>query len=137
MLFSDPIIGNNDYGQFYCYALKGDDDVEYSFFAPLKVHNELVNKDRGTKIQLTKTATQKGKKLIQDYEIMFLDNGKEEKQQSKSNGNYYFDEMKKSFEEATTLQKSYNGLNLNSVALSLFISRTKQSNGNTIKELVQ
>jgi len=118
------------------YAVKNGED-EYSYFAPLSVHEQLKDKPKGTRFVLNRTATQRGKKLVQNYEIKFLDNGKEEKRLTKINGNYYFDEMKKSFEEATTLQKIYNGLNLNSVALSLFISRTKQSNGNTIKELVQ
>ena len=137
LLFSDPIIGENSYGSFYCYAVKSDDDVEYSFFAPLKIHNELSKKNKGDKFQITKTATQKGKKLVQDYKLLFQDNGKEVKQKLNNSNNYYFDEMKKSFEDATNLQKIFNGLNLNTVAISLFISRTKQSNGNTIKELVQ
>ena len=136
LLFDDPLVGENSFGKYYCYAL-GNGDNEYSFFAPLSVHEKLKDKRKGTNFTITKTATQKGKKLVTNFEIKFLDNGKVEIQQLKSNGNFYFEEMKKSFEEATNLQKIYNGLNLNSVALSLFISRTKQSNGNTIKELVQ
>jgi len=136
LLFDDPLVGESKFGEYYMYAVKNGED-EYSYFAPLSVHEQLKDKPKGTRFVLNRTATQRGKKLVQNYEIKFLDNGKEEKRLTKINGNYYFDEMKKSFEEATTLQKIYNGLNLNSVALSLFISRTKQSNGNTIKELVQ
>ena len=136
LLFDEPLIGESRFGEYYMYAVN-DGKEEYSFFAPLSVHEQLKDKPKGTKFQITKSAKQKGKKLVTDYEVKFLDNGNEKVQQLKSNGNYYFDEMKKSFEEATTLQKSFNGLNLNSVALSLFISRTKQSISNSIKELVQ
>jgi len=136
-LFNEPLVGESKFGEYYMYAVKNGNE-EYSFFAPLSVHEQLKDKPKGSKFQITKTATQKGKnKLVTDFEVKFLDNGKEENFSTESNGNYYFEEMKKSFDEATNLQKIYNGLNLNSVALSLFISRTKQSNGNTIKELVQ
>jgi hypothetical protein len=134
-LFNEPLVGESKFGEYYMYAVRNGEQ-EYSFFAPLSVHDQLKDKPKGTKFQLTKTATQKGKKLVTDFEIKFLNNGSEEKL-TKTNGNYYFDEMKQSFEDATNLQKIFNGLNLNTVAISLFISRTKQSNGNTIKELVQ
>jgi hypothetical protein len=139
LLFDEPLVGESKFGEYYMYAVKnGNDDAEYSFFAPVKVHEQLKGKSKkGTAFTITKTATQKGKKLVTDFEVKFLDNGKEEKQAAKSNGNYYFEEMKKSFEDSTNLQKIFNGLNLNTVAISLFISRTKQSNGHTIKELVQ
>ena len=137
LLFDEPLVGESKFGEYYMYAVKNGEE-EYSFFAPLKVHEQLKGKSKkGTTFTITKTATQKGKKLATDFEIKFLDNGKEEKRAAKSNGNYYFEEMKKSFDDATNLQKIFNGLNLNTVAISLFISRTKQSNGNTIKELVQ
>ncbi len=57
------------------YAVKNGEQ-EYSFFAPLSVHEQLKDKPKGTKFILNRTATQKGKKLIQNYEIKFLDNGK-------------------------------------------------------------
>jgi hypothetical protein len=135
-LFDEPLTGESKFGEYYMYAVKNGND-EYSFFAPLSVHEQLKNKPKGTKFQIKKTATQKGKKLVTDYEIKFPNNDKTEKQKSNCGENYFFDEMKKSFEEATDLQKVFNGLNLNTVAISLFISRTKQTNGNTIKELVQ
>jgi hypothetical protein len=135
LLFDEPLVGESKFGEYYMYAVKNGEE-EYSFFAPLKIHEQLKTKPKNTRFEITKTATQKGKKLVTDFEIKFLNNGSEEKL-TKTKGNYYFDEMKQSFADATNLQKIYNGLNLNTVAISLFISRTKQSNGNTIKELVQ
>ena len=131
LLYSEPIIGENTYGSFYCYAVKKEDDCEYSFFSPLKIHNELVNKGKGTKFQLTRTATQKGKKLVTDFDIEFLDNGKDEKKSEPKLGETeYYSAMLKSYKEAAKIQSKFSAVNLNQCAVTLYISRVKTNGFN-------
>ncbi len=73
LLFDNPIEGESQYGKYFMYGVKNGNE-EYNFFAPLKVHEALKDKPRGTKFQITKTAVQKGRKLVQDYEIKFSNN---------------------------------------------------------------
>ena len=138
LLFDEPLVGESKFGEYYMYAVKnGNDDSEYSFFAPLSVHEQLRDKPKGTKFQLTKTATQKGKKLVQDYEVKFLDNGiiKEKYPDQKSDENGYYEAMLQSYAEATKIQSQFSAVNLNQCAVTLFIARTK-TNGfnNYLKE---
>ena len=78
---------------------------------------------------LKKTATQKGKKLVTDFEVKFLDNGKEEKQNINPDDSYY-DAMLKSYEEASKIQNKFSAVNLNQCAVTLFIARTKTNGFN-------
>ena len=67
LLFDEPLVGESKFGEYYMYAVKNGEE-EYSFFAPLSVHEQLKGKSKkGTEFQITKTATQKGKKLVTDY----------------------------------------------------------------------
>ena len=130
MLSDEPLVGESKFGEYYMYAVKNG-DTEYSFFAPLKVHEALKNKPRGTRFQLTKTAQQKGKKLVQDFEIKFLDNHKEEKHiESKPEENGYYEAMLKSYAEATMIQNKFSAVNLNQCSVTLFIARTKTNGFN-------
>ena len=128
LLFDSPISGESQYGKYYMYGVENGNE-EFNFFAPLKVHEALKDKSRGTKFQLTKTAQQKGKKLVQDFEIKFLDNGKDEKKSKpKPDETEYYSAMLKSYEEAAKIQSKYSAVNLNQCAVTLYISRVK-SNG--------
>ena len=130
LLFDDPLVGENSFGKYYCYAL-GNGENEYSFFAPLSVHEKLKDKRKGEKFTITKTATQKGKKLVTDFEITFLSNGKEEKKDlPKQEDNGYYAAMLKSYDEATKIQNKYSAVNLNQCAVTLFIARTKTNGFN-------
>ncbi len=127
LLYDNPLIGSNKYGEFYCYSVKDEKDKEYSFFVSDKVHQILKDKTRGTKFQITKIAKQNGKKLITDFEVEFPNNGiKEEKNpQQKTAGNGYFDLMLQSYEEATKIQSKYSAVNLNQCAVTLFIAKSR------------
>ncbi len=127
LLFDEPLVGESKFGEYYMYAVKnGQDEFEYSFFAPLSVHERLKDKPKGTRFQITKTATQKGKKLVTDFEIKFLDNGKTvQNSESKLEENGYFEAMLKSYSEATRIQNKFSAVNLNQCAVTLFIARTK------------
>ena len=70
LLFDSCIEGESQYGKYFMYGVKNGSE-EYSFFAPLKVHEALKDKPRGTQFQITKTAVQKNKKLVTDFEIKF------------------------------------------------------------------
>ncbi len=127
LLFDDPLVGENSFGKYYCYAL-GNGENEYSFFAPLSVHEQLKDKRKGEKFTITKTATQKGKKLVTDFEIKFSNNDKQVTPETGKSDSELFSAMQKSYAEATHLQAKYSAVNLNQAAITLFIARTK-SNG--------
>jgi hypothetical protein len=113
------------------YAVKNGND-EYSFFAPLSVHEQLKGKPKGTKFQLTKTATQKGKKLVTDYKVEFQNNGtkKEKDRATKPDDNGYYEAMLQSYAEATKIQTQFNSCAINQCAITLFIARTKTNGFN-------
>ena len=133
LLFDEPIIGESKFGEYYMYAVKnGNDNSEYSFFAPLSVHEQLKDKPRGSRFQITKTAKQNGKKLITDFDVKFLDNGikKGKEAEPKSEENGYYQAMLKSYEEAAKIQNKFSAVNLNQCAVTLFIARTKTNGFN-------
>ena len=131
LLFDEPLVGESKFGEYYMYAVKNGEQ-EYSFFAPLSVHEQLKDKTKGTKFQLTKTASQRGKKLVTDYEVKFLDNGikKEKDGQVTSEDNGYFEAMLKSYEDASRIQQKYSAVNLNQCAVSIFIARVNKNGFN-------
>jgi len=129
LLFDSPITGESQYGKYYMYGVKNG-DTEYSFFAPLKVHEALKDKPRGTRFQLTKTATQKGKKLVQGFEIKFLNGGEQSTPKTVQTDSELFSAMLQSYDEATKIQSKYSAVNLNQCAVTLFIARTKTNGFN-------
>ena len=131
LLYDNPLVGKNDYGEYYCYKVKTDKGAEVSFFAPEQIHKKLKDKKRSDKFELTKTAVQKGKKLVTGFEIKFLDNGREEKDsETKSKENGYFEAMLKSYEDASRIQQKYSAVNLNQCAVSIFIARINKNGFN-------
>jgi hypothetical protein len=112
------------------YGVKNGEQ-EYSFFAPLSVHEQLKDKRRGTQFQITKTAMQKGKKLVTDFEIKFSNNDKQVTPETDKSDSELFTAMQKSYAEATQLQAKYSAVNLNQCAVTLFIARTKINGFNT------
>ena len=131
LLFDKPLLGESKFGEYYMYGVKNG-DTEYSFFAPLSVHEKLKSKQRGTAFTITKTAQQKGKKLVTDFEIKFLDNGikKGKNAEPKSEENGYYEAMLKSYEESSKIQNHFSAVNINQCAVTLFIARTKTNGFN-------
>jgi hypothetical protein len=127
LLFDSPISGESQYGKYYMYGVKNGEQ-EYSFFAPISVHEQLKDKRRGTQFQITKTAIQKGKKLVTDFEIKFSNNDKQVAPETGNSDSELFSAMLKSYDEATKIQSKYSAVSLNQCAVTLFIARTK-SNG--------
>ena len=81
---------------------------------------------------MTKTATQKGKKLVTDYEVIFQNNGIKEEKDPATNpeDNGYYQAMLQSYAEATKIQSKFSAVNLNQFAVTLFIARTKTNGFN-------
>jgi hypothetical protein len=129
LLFDEPLVGESKFGEYYMYAVKNG-DTEYSFFAPLKVHEQLKNKSRGTKFQLVKTAKEKNKKLITDFEIKFLNNDEQSIPKTVQTDSELFNAMLTSYDEATKIQSKYSAVNLNQCAVTLFIARTRTNGFN-------
>jgi hypothetical protein len=127
LLFDSPIEGESQYGKYFMYGVKNGSE-EYNFFAPLKVHEALKDKPKGTQFQITKTAVQKNKKLLTDFEIKFSNNDKQVSPKTGNSDSELFSAMLKSYDEATKIQSKYSAVSLNQCAVTLFIARTK-SNG--------
>jgi len=131
LLFDEPLVGESKFGEYYMYAVKnGQDEFEYSFFAPLSVHERLKDKPKGTRFQITKTATQKGKKLVTDFQIKFLNNSEQSSPNPVQTDSELFTAMLKSYDEATKIQSKYSAVNLNQCAVTLFIARTRTNGFN-------
>lgn len=156
LLFDEPIVGTNRYGEYYLYAVKAGEE-EYSLFASPKVHETLRNLNRGNIARLTKTAKQNGSKVYTDYNIEVLSNGNghyEEPQNGNghhpepSNGNSrpavpengtggqktnniedrLYDIMLHCYRDALKIQGELNGMaDPERIAITLFIARSKQS----------
>ena len=129
LLFDNPIEGESQYGKYFMYGVKNGEE-EYSFFAPLKVHEALKDKPRGTKFQITKTAVQKNKKLVTDFEIKFSNNDKQVTPETGKSDSELFSAMLKSYDEATKIQNKYSAVSLNQCAVTLFIARTRTNGFN-------
>jgi len=131
LLFDEPLIGESKFGEYYMYAVKNGKE-EYSFFAPLSVHEQLKSKPQGTKFQITRIAKQNGKKLRTDYEVIFNNNGikKEKDPEQSEEENGYYEAMLQSYTEATKIQSQFSAVNLNQCAVTLFIARTKTNGFN-------
>ena len=49
LLFDEPLVGESKFGEYYMYAVKNGEQ-EYSFFAPLSVHEQLKRQTKRNKI---------------------------------------------------------------------------------------
>lgn len=134
MLFDQPKIGESQYGMYYLYAVRnGDGTTEYSFFAPEEVHLKLSELKRGDAAVITKQAVQKGSKVVTSYEVEVQHQNNKPALETQSNNaetpnnqNSYLQAMMASFEDALVIQEKFNGMaNVNQIAITLFIQRTK------------
>ncbi|MAT40106.1 MAG: hypothetical protein CL946_10940 [Ectothiorhodospiraceae bacterium] len=157
LLFDQCIVGENRYGEYYLYALADTSTgEELSFFAPDDAHKQLKEFGQGDQVKITKTAEQKGKKVFVKYNVEGLNpNGSASGEKTgngstppKANGSHpangngkpsheihdegrFYTEMLASFEDAAKIQRKLNGADLNRIAITLFIARTKVPNGHS------
>ena len=128
LLFDEAIIGESQYGKYYLYAISNGQGKEYSFFAPEEVHEVLKDHGKGTIAIVTKTASQKGSKLITAYSVDIEKSGREDSTITNQT-TPYLELMIQSFEDAIKIQERFNGIaNINQIAITMFIQRTKSYN---------
>ena len=130
LLYDSPIEGESQYGKYYLYIVSNGSDQEASLFAHDTVHEVLKDHGKGTEAIVTKLAAQRGKKLVTTYDVQIIGNGKVgSAMPNKTNpvkSDSYYSAMDKSFEEELQIQTKYNGMaNVNQIAITLFIQRTK------------
>ncbi len=68
LLFDEPVTGKNQYGNYYLYAVKKNDQ-EYSYFATADVHESLKNCKKGDRVGITKLASRRGGKFHLQYMV--------------------------------------------------------------------
>ena len=140
LLYSEPITGRSQYGDYYMYAVAVGED-EYSFFAPAEVHAELSKLGKGNKAVVTKLAAQRGSKLVTTYDVKVV--GKEVKQQvaqtemqnqedvyaPASPHDSFFDVMLNSYRDALEISRELNGLvDVHRCSITLYLSRCRHNN---------
>ena len=142
LVYDDPVTGENQYGEYFLYAVKTSDGSEYAFFPPREVHEALKDLRAGDKALVTKIAAQRGSRIVSKYDVSV--NGKsatkvdsaDKKEASSSKevitGDNYYNAMLQSLKDGLNLSEEINGLSLDHIiriSLSLFIQRTKNGNG--------
>ena len=75
LLFETPVVGQSTYGEYYLYAVKQGNNEEYNFFAPEELHEQLKELHKGDKVEIVKTAEQKGSKIVTKFDLKLLSNG--------------------------------------------------------------
>lgn len=129
LLFDKPIEGESRYGKYCLFAVRNGDGKEYSFFAPNDdVLEELKKYRQGDELILTKLASKRNNRVVTTYDIKPVEKKEEQKVDSSDSQSAFYKMMEKSFEEAIKLQNKFNGMaNVNQIAITLFIQRTKGS----------
>ena len=129
LLFDDPMVGQSKYGEYYLYAVKNGTDVEYSFFAPAEVNEQIKTLRKGDRFEITKLAEQKGTKIITKFDVKILENKTPASNPPiQPNKDNYFEAMLTSYQDALKIQEQLNGMvDVNRIAITLFIARSKIS----------
>ena len=128
------MVGQSRYGEYYLYAVKNGSDIEYSFFAPDDVHERIKGMRKGDRFEITKTAEQKGAKILTKYDLKFpaikTSPAKPPIVEPESKNDNFYDLMLLSCKDAIKIQTELGGMmDAKSLAVTLFIARTK-INGN-------
>ena len=125
LLFDEPMVGQSRFGEYFLYAVKNGTDVEYSFFAPAEVNEQIKTLKKGERFEITKLAEQKGTKIITKYDIKLLP-APNNQPPTNNNKDNYFDAMLNSYQDALKIQEQLNGMvDVNRIAITLFIARSK------------
>ena len=148
LLFDEPIIGQNRYGDYYLYCVKTN-GTEYSWFPTEEVHRRISHLGKDDTFTIVKTARQSGKKLLTDYEIdipvpakvaeilredvvthqVNYEGGDPQVDLSSDNcfsADHFYDIMMRSYKDALNISKELNGnANVPQIATTLFIARSK------------
>lgn len=129
LLFDEPMVGQSRFGEYFLYAVKNGSDVEYSFFAPAEVNEQIKSLRRGERFEITKLAEQRGTKIITKYDIKLLPTtilpDRQAGNQLPTSDNFY-ELMLTSCRDAVKIQNELGGLmDAKSLAVTLFIARSR------------
>src|SRR5664279_1872337 len=112
LLFDDPVVGQSSYGEYFLYAVKQGNNEEYNFFAPEELHEQLKGFHKGDKLEITKSAEQKGSKIVTKYDLKVISNGNNKKVSNNDTGTVakdnYFDIMLASYLDSMRIQENLN-----------------------------
>ena len=139
LLYDEPIVGENQYGEYFLYAVRVGES-EFSFFPPREVHEKLSELRRGDKAVITKLAVQRGRRVVSAYEVAPLNKAKaqqpkaeaepqpdpEQKIEPSNDGLYQI--MLQSYKDAIAIANELNSLgDPTRIAITLFIARSKNN----------
>ena len=123
LLFDEPMVGQSRFGEYYLYAVKNETDVEYSFFAPAEVNEQIKSLRKGERFEITKLAEQKGTKIITKYDVKLLPTTNNKLPTTEDN---FYEIMLSSCRDAVKIQNELGGLmDAKSLAVTLFIARSR------------
>jgi len=123
LLFDEPMVGQSRFGEYYLYAVKNGTDIEYSFFAPAEVNEQIKSLRKGERFEITKLAEQKGTKIVTSYKVEKQSPANEINKNSNDN---FYELMLTSCRDAVKIQNELGGLmDAKSLAVTLFIARSK------------
>lgn len=144
LLYDEAIVGRNEFGEYYLYAVKVGDE-EYSLFAHPDVHNTLKNLKKGQRARITRLPYQNGKRVSIKWDVQAIEAENFDQSQTldipetNTNGNTkdnLYKILLQSYKDAIELQKELNGMiDIEKAAITLFIARSKL-NGNGFKSEV-
>jgi len=148
LLMDKPVTGSNAYGNWYLFGVEFEGQ-EYSFFATEEVSKfaEENNLRKGDMIKVIKTIIKNGKKNQTSYLLEIVSKGQQshpasngnsqtEKANSHTNGNANgqivedYNVMHDCLAQGIKLQQDLGSvIDVNRIAITLFITRTKAKNG--------
>ena len=133
-------VGENGFGAYYLYQVKDEaGTTEYSFFAPVEIHQKIVEAGvkTGDLIKLTKVAVQNGKKVSSRLDFDVVSKAATSPEPA-SKDNVPFDIpddgfrnlMVKSLKDAIEATRAVNSMqwsvdDVRSIALTIFIQRAR------------
>jgi len=133
LLQSQPATGKSQYGPWWLYNVEAN-GKEYSMFTPDPVQKfiESENLGKGDVLEVTKIITKNGTKKITDYKCSLVEKAQVQNGSNNNGTNPKPDDvtiMRDCLIAAIDLQKELGSVvDVNRVALSLYISKTKNGN---------
>lgn len=149
LLYDDAIVGRNEYGAYFLYAVKSKGQ-EYSLFAHPEVHEALSKLSKGDRAVITKLVSQRGSRYIVKWDVQPIKESvesnlseeddlpsAEQSNDEPSLKDQLYMILRSSYQDALDLQKELNGMiDIEKAAITLFIARSKvnisSTNGNNI-----
>lgn len=152
LLYDEAIVGRNEYGAYFLYAVKSKGQ-EYSLFAHPEVHEALSKLSKGDRAVITKLVSQRGSRYFVKWDVQPIkesieasisedDDLSDEQPDEQSSGEPSLKDqlymiLRSSYQDALDLQKELNGMiDIEKAAITLFIARSKvnvsNANGNNI-----